>query len=246
MLRHRYVVGSGRYHIVRGSFCLTVITGHTASIHRFTVLVVRKTDGAVIAPVPASVGSYSLHSAVPAGNLQLSQQLSFGSILAFQTPRTAGTPVPAVSKLHGQLVLTVLQQFRHIVGLVLNPFAVIRVAGSHAEITDLFPAQPRFIQAAGGDIQPRLFYVGNKKSFPKAIHGIAPLMIHPVIPGDPFCLPVSGIQQAQLKGGNFRPRTRLILFVPKTHLPGHQASAFQFLSVIGSAHSISGSFPAVP
>ena len=56
----------------------------------------------------------------------------------------------------------------------------------------------RFIQAAGGDVQPGPAHGGHGEGLAEAVHGIPPLPVHPVIAGDPLPLPAVN---AGFKGG---------------------------------------------
>ena len=186
-------------------------------VYDLAVLVVRKANGAVVAPIPAFIRHNCLHAAVGAGELQLRQQLCLGAVLIFQPPRAAGAAIPAVGKPHRQGVFAAFQQVCHIIGLILHTLAVVRDAGGEDKITHPLLVQPRFIQAAGGDVQPRFFYIGRVKTLAEAVHGIALLFVYMVIACNPLRLPRI---DAGLKGG-LCPIAGSILLIPEAHPPEH-------------------------
>lgn len=83
MLRHGDIVEGGGNHIVGGFLCPSVIAGYEGGLYDLAVLIVRKADGAVVAPIPAFVGDDGLYRAVSHDQFQLRQQFGFGSVLVF-------------------------------------------------------------------------------------------------------------------------------------------------------------------
>ena len=64
----------------------------------------------------------------------------------------------------------------HVVGLVLDAFAVVRVARRHAEAADLLAINARLVEAAGRDVEACAHQAGrNIKGATEAVHGIAAL-----------------------------------------------------------------------
>ena len=111
------------------------------------------------------------------------------------------------------------QKFCYIIGLIQNPFPIIRMAGSQAEVSDFFAVQQRFIQTAGSDVQTgRLDLSRNRNMLAEAIYGIPLTFLDLIVSGDPFCFPVGVFQQTHFKGtcGNF---TSLAVFVPELYAP---------------------------
>ena len=133
----------------------------------------------------------------------------------------------------------------NIIGLILYPFAIVCIAGSHAEIPDFHTAQSCFIKAAGGDIQPcPINRMRNNKHLPKAVHWVALFFIDCVVAGNPCRLPVAFFQKSRFKRG-FRPLARFVIFIPETNLPGDMFPAFQH-DRIHSAHGGTFHFAALP
>ena len=189
MLRDGDIVGGRGGDGMACDFGFSLIRGDVVGVDHLAVLVVGKADGAVVGPIPAFVGGNGLHAAVGAGKLQLRQQLCFRAVLIFQPPRAAGAAIPAVRQLHRQGIFTVLQQGGHIVGLVLHSLSIVCDAGGKDKTSNSFAVEPCFIKAAGGDIQPRLFYIGGAKSLAEAVHGIALFFVDRIIAGDPLGAP---------------------------------------------------------
>ena len=217
MFRGRDIVGGRGRDGMACDLRLSLIRGGIVGVDHLAVLVVGKANGAVVAPIPAFVGGDGLHTAVCVHELQLRQQLGFCAVLIFQPPRAAGAAIPAIGQLHRQGVFAVLQQIRHIVGLVLHALAVVGNAGSEDKITNALPVQLCLVQAAGSDVQPRLFYIGGAKSLAEAVHGVTIFFVDRIIAGDPLGAPCV---DAGLKGG-LCPIAGIAVFVPKPHVPEH-------------------------
>ena len=76
--------------------CFSAVAGFPVGIDHFTILIVRKADGAIVAPIPAFVGDNGIPCAVGICDFQLSQQLRFCTVLISDAPCAAATPIPAV------------------------------------------------------------------------------------------------------------------------------------------------------
>ena len=207
-----------------------VVHGGAEGLDDLPVLVVGKADGAVARPLPGFVGGDGLAAAVRIGELQLRKELGFGSVLVFQAPGPAGATIPAVGKLHRQLVFAGMEQLGHVIGLVLDPFAVIRVARRQRIPAHFFSIQPCFIQPAGGDIKPCLpGRLRHGEDFAEAIHGAALLFVDRVGSGDPLRRPDG---DAPLKEG-LAPFPRGVAFIPEANFPSHPLPVVEPLGVLG-------------
>ena len=206
-------------------------------VYDLAVLVVGKADGAVVGPRPAFVGGDGFHTAVSVRKLQLRQQLRLRAVLIFQPPRAAGAAIPAVGQLHRQGVFAVLQQGGHVIGLVLHALAVVRNAGRANEIAHAPPVDACLIQAAGSDVQPRLFYTGGVKNLAETVHGIALFFVDRIVARDPLGAPCA---DAGLKG-RLAPIARSAVLVPEPHFPDdacfrRHGSAAPFCAHGGTCH----------
>ena len=144
MLRDRHIVGGRRRDRMGRDFGLAAVSRQHSGVHNLAVLVVRKADGAVAAPVPAFIRNDSCLGAVSISDFHLRQQLGFCSVLIPDAPCAAAAPIPAVRQLHGKIVIPCGQQIGHVIGLILNPFAVIGITRRKAEIARLPAADPGF------------------------------------------------------------------------------------------------------
>ena len=152
------------------------------------VLVVRKADRTVVRPLPCFVGRNGFPCAVRIDDLQLHEQLRLRAVLVFASPRAAAAAIPSVGKLHGQLVFTCVQQFRHVVGLILHALPIVRIPRRKAEIADPFSVEPRFIEPARRGVQPRGCHrLFNRNELSEAVDRIAFLPVRNVIARDPLC-----------------------------------------------------------
>ena len=174
--RDRHVVGGRRDHVVVRHAGVAGVAWRARGIDDLAVLVVGKEDGAVVRPLPVRPCYHALHDAVGVRKLQLRQELGLGAVLVEQSPCAARAPVPAVGKLHRKLVAAGCKRLRHVVGLVLDALAVVRVAGRHAEAADLLAINARLVEAAGRDVEACAHQAGrNIKGATEAVHGIAAL-----------------------------------------------------------------------
>lgn len=218
------------------------IAGGHPGIDNFPVLVVRKADGAVTAPIPAFIGGNHLYMALFVGDLQLGQEFCLCAVLIFQSPGPAGATIPAVGQLDRQSIFACFQQARHVVGLILDPLAVVRNAGGANEIAHTLPVDVCLIQSAGSDIQPSLFHINGMKAFAETVHRIALLFVYPIIPGDPSGFPTVN---AGLKG-RLRPVPGSAVFVPEPDLPEDLRFGGDCWAAPGDLHGIRFHFSAVP
>ena len=224
MLPHGDVVGGRGDDPVLRELCPAAVRGRKARLDELAVLVVGKADRPVVRPVPALVAHDGLNAAVFEADLKLREQLRLRPVLVHDAVGAAGAAVPAVGKLHRQLVFAGAKHVRDVVGLVLHALAVVGIAGGHHEVADLFAAETRLIQAAGRDVQPRLpDRLFHRKTLAEAVDGAALFRIDLVIPGDPLRPPG---RDAHLKKG-LAPLARLALLIPEADAPVHALALAQ-------------------
>ena len=246
-LRHRHIIGCTGQNLMGRRLCPAAICRCSESLHDLPVLVVRKTDGAVIGPAPGLVCKDLFGASVSIQNFQLGKEFGLCPILISDSPGPDAPPVPAVRKLHCQGMISLFQQPGHIIRLVLHSFIVIRIAGRKAEIADFTSVQPRLIKPAGRNVQPgRLHFLGDLHLFQEAIYWIALLPVHPIIACDPFCAPVHGFQQTHFKECLFGPVPRPIVFIPQFDLPEHALAGGKHMGKPDPCHSGRGCLTAVP
>ena len=217
MLHYRNIIGCAGNHVMLRDLRFSSVRRKRTAVHDLAVLVVGKADRAVIAPLPCAICHYGLPASVCMGNFQLSQQLRLPAVLIFQPPCTAGTAVPSVRQLHGQLIFARNQQISHVDGLILDSLAVVCQTGSHDEGTGFPSVDFRLVNTAGSDIESGFLHILRIKSLAEAVHRIPFQRIDRIISGNPLGLP---LLYPRFKGG-LRPLSAKIVFVPKAHLPEH-------------------------
>lgn len=236
MLFQRLIVGGCGLYRVCGTFGVSAVGGDQTCVHTLPVLVVGKTDRAVIRPLPAAVCADRLHGAVRQGQFQLSQQLCFGAVLIAQTIRTDTAAVPAISQLKGQRVVALPQQICDVIGLVLYALAVVGNAGGQHKAVHGLPIDCRLIDTASSGIQACFFHLPGRKMLLKAVRRVTPFGVRGIVAGNPLCLPVGGGQQADFKNGALRPVPRRAVFIPELHLPHNVGAACQRHTRIDRLH----------
>ena len=206
------------------------------------ILVVGKADGTVIAPLPASVGDDGPDRSVVEDHLELRKELGLGTVLVLEAPCTARSAVPAIGQLHRQLVLSLMEQPGHIVGLVLDALTVVDVAGSQAERPHLLPAQTCFVETAGGYVETRAYdaFV-NREGLAEAVHGIALALVHAIVAADPGGAPRG---DAHLEGC-LAPFSGIVVLIPQADLPADDLPVRE-VAGIRCEHGVGLDLAAVP
>ena len=232
MLRHVNIIGSSGDDSMGCHLCFSVVVGLAVGIDHFAVLIVRNTDGAVIAPVPAFIGDDGFLFSVHIGDLHLCKQFGFGSVLVPDAPSTAASPVPSIRQLNGQGMLPCRQHFGHIKSLILNTLAVVRVTGCQHEVANPSPVHLCFVKTAGGDVQPgRLDFSGDREILTETINRIPLTFLDLVVSGDPLRLPVGSVHQSHFEEAMADFAT-LALFVPELDRPIHPLPGMQLRSAV--------------
>ena len=230
---------------MRCLLCPSKIGRDAPRVHDLAVLVVGKADRTVVRPIPCTVGANRFPCAVRILDFKLQKKLRFRTVLIGAAPRAARAAVPAVGQLHRQLVPACFQHGGHVIGLVLNALFVVRQTRRKHKIADFHAVELRFIQPAGGDVQPRPMRIFlDRKGFAEAVHGIALFFVDHIIAGDPFCSPIGLIQKPCLKEC-FRPFARLIVFIPEANTPVDALPAVEWKRVNG-VHGSAFHLAAVP
>ena len=138
-----------------------------------------------------------------------------------------------------------MEQVRHVVGLILDALAIVRVPGGHDEVPHPLPAQLRLVEAAGGGVEPGLCHGPVQgEDLAEAVHGAALLFAGDVVAGDPCGGPVSLIQKAHLKE-LFGPVPGPVVLVPQAHLPGDPLPAREGQGVL-CVHLVALHLPGLP
>ena len=241
MFGNKHIVGSRQRHVHRAQLRFSGICRNPVRVHSFPVLVVRKADGAVTGPLPCIICRNRLRLPVRPGNLQLRDQPGDRPVGAGAPLGAAGTPVPAVRQFRRDGILTVPNQFRYVIRLVLDALMVIRGPGRQNKVTGALPVDPRFVFAAGGDIQAGFNSVVCGENLPEAVHGITFLFLRGIIPGDPPGFPVGNPRLEE----RFGPFSRLAVLIPKANFPVHPFPVGKHLRIV-SVHGRTLDLPAVP
>lgn len=178
MLLHRNIIRCRGHAAVRGLLRLSRIRRREICVVHLAVLVVGKADGAVAAPLPRTVGGYTVCTALRVRPLQLRQQLRLSSVLIPQAVGPAAAAVPAIRQLEGQHVLATVQQLRHVVRLVLDALRIAGVPRRQHRRADARTVEAALIQTTGGDIQPCRDDAFGGKHLSEAVHRVARLRVY--------------------------------------------------------------------
>ena len=233
VLLHGHIVRGCDEHILRRGYFtrFSLIAWLHGVVIDFAVLQIGETDGPVVAPIPGVVRADRLNRSVRKRQFQLRQDAGLRSEHVGDAIGCHAAPEPPIRQAQFKGVF-LLQQHRYIVGLILNPLAVIGHAGGQDESLDALAVDAHVVHAPGGGIQAgghNLLLAGE--GFAEVIHRIPLLLVGLVIAADPLCRPIREMQEAQLKPGG-RRFTLLIVFIPQRNRPFDSFSAVQRLSAI--------------
>lgn len=210
---------------------LTAVGGKPVGVIDLSVFVVGKTDGAVIAPVPAAIGNNSLDVPLRINHFQLSQEFCFSAVLVFQSVGAAAAPIPAVRQLESELVFTSLQKSCHIASLVLDTLFIVGMSRRQHRRANLCTIETALIQPAGGDIEPDGLHILRRTLLSKTVYQIAHFLVDLVAASNPCRFPVLILKQPHLKksGTGF---SLLIFLIPKFHTPEDSLATLQRFSFV--------------
>ena len=124
---------------------------------------------------PARAAARHHLPAGPGPHLELRAQRQVPAVLVRGARQPDLAAVPPVGQQHREHVPPRRHQRRDVVGLVLDPRAVLGVAGGQLDVADALPVQERLVQAEGRDVQPGLAGRGSGEGRPEPVRGPRPL-----------------------------------------------------------------------
>ena len=220
---------------------------HTSRLNDLAVLIVRKADRSVAAPLPGPVRGDDALRPVLKIELQHGKKRRLLSVLVLPSPGAAASSVPAVCKLRLDHVHSAAHKPCHIDRLICDPLPVVRNARRHHKIAGLFPIDPCLIETAGRDIEAGLHdsLLRHTEGLLEAVRRIALLRVHAVIARDPLRRPLLPGRKPGLKGGR-RLLSGPSVFVIEANTPDNARLRRHRRSAPDRSHGGGFDLPALP